>query len=123
MPRKCPPGAICIENITLIFLIMIILLIIYLFNRVQNKDNIVVVPQQIETPRDNVFLNPHTIPSRNNIYDKKSDCVILWCREKNHERHGSKDNHGLLGEQIQEPGTARACLADLHEWIWSRRTT
>lgn len=77
MPRKCPPGAICIENITLIFLIMIILLIIYLFNRIQNKDNVVVVqqPPQIirETPRDNVFSNPHTIPSRNNIYDKSLD--------------------------------------------------
>tara|TARA_B110000444_G_C18789507_1_gene571739 strand:+ start:892 stop:1461 length:570 start_codon:yes stop_codon:yes gene_type:complete len=77
MPRKCPPGAICIENITLIFLIMIILLIIYLFNRLQKNDNVVVVqqPQHIirETPRDNVFLNPHTIPSRNNIYDKSLD--------------------------------------------------
>jgi hypothetical protein len=75
MPRKCPPGAICIENITLIFLIMIILLIIYLFNRMQNKDNVVIVqqPQHIETTRDNVFLNPHIIPSRNNVYDKSLD--------------------------------------------------
>ena len=79
MPRKCPQGAICIENITLIFLIMIILLIIYLFNRMQNKknDNIVVVqqPQPIirETTQGNVFLNPHTMPTRSNVYDKSLD--------------------------------------------------
>jgi len=77
MPRKCPQGTICIENITLIFLIMIILLIIYLFNRMQNKknDNIVVVqqPQIRETTQGNVFLNPHTMPTRSNIYDKSLD--------------------------------------------------
>ena len=78
MPRKCPPGAICIENITLIFLIIIILLIIFLFNKMQNKknDNIVVLQQpsvRENQPQNNVFLNPHTIPTRNNVYDKSLD--------------------------------------------------
>ena len=31
MPKKCPPGVICIENITIIFLIITLFIISYLF--------------------------------------------------------------------------------------------
>jgi hypothetical protein len=88
MPRKCQPGTICIENITLIFLIMIIVLIIYLVNKIQNKtpdtrqdirqDIRQNIRQDIRHDRQYrqdapMFLNPHTIPSRSNIYDKSLD--------------------------------------------------
>ena len=37
MPKKCPPGVICIENMTLIFLLLLILLVSYLgYNRLMN---------------------------------------------------------------------------------------
>lgn len=59
---------------------MIILLVIYLFNKMQNKKNDIVVVQQPQPiirenhqSQDNVFLNPHTMPTRSNIYDKSLD--------------------------------------------------
>jgi hypothetical protein len=71
MGRKCPPGKICIENITIIFLIIVIFFAVYLFNRI--KDNKVIVMQQRPVvqniPQNNnfqqsVFLDPHVMPVR-----------------------------------------------------------
>lgn len=71
MGRKCPPGTICIENITIIFLIIVIFFAVYLFNRI--KDNKVIVMQQRpivqNIPQNNnfpqsVFLDPHVMPVR-----------------------------------------------------------
>jgi len=71
MGRKCPPGTICIENITIIFLIIVIFFAVYLFNRI--KDNKVIVMQQRPVvqniPQNNnfqqsVFLDPHVMPVR-----------------------------------------------------------
>jgi len=69
MVRKCPPGTICIENITLIFLIMVVLFGVFLFNKIR-ENKIVVMPQApITQPKNNpesVFYDPHTIPLRDN---------------------------------------------------------
>ena len=70
MGRKCPPGTICIENITIIFLIIIIFFAVYLFNKI--KDNKVIVMQQRPNVQNipqnnfpqNVFLDPHVMPVR-----------------------------------------------------------
>ena len=70
MGRKCPPGTICIENITIIFLIIIIFFAVFLFNKI--KDNKVIVMQQRPNVQNipqnnfpqNVFLDPHVMPVR-----------------------------------------------------------
>jgi len=72
MGRKCPRGTICIENITLIFLIILIFFAVYLFNKI--KDNKVIIMQQRPSMvnhiqrNDNfpksVFLDPHVMPVR-----------------------------------------------------------
>jgi len=37
MPKKCPPGVICIENMTLVFIVLLVLLISYFgYNRIIN---------------------------------------------------------------------------------------
>ncbi len=74
MPRKCPPGALCIENITLIFLIIVVLFGIFLYHKI-NSNNVIVM--QNPTPHmqhqnntffqqdlQSVFNNPHTMPLR-----------------------------------------------------------
>ena len=70
MGRKCPPGTICIENITIIFLIIIIFFAVFLFNKI--NDNKVIVMQQRPNVQNipqnnfpqNVFLDPHVMPVR-----------------------------------------------------------
>ena len=76
MPRKCPPGTICIENITLIFLIIVIFLAVYFFNKIKENhikfspQNLIpqnLIPQRINTPQNNiqgVFSDPHIMPQR-----------------------------------------------------------
>ena len=77
MPRKCPPGTLCIENITLIFLIGVILFGVYLYNKI-NSNNVVVMQQPViahqQQPQHNqgffhaqlqsIFNNPHVMPQR-----------------------------------------------------------
>ena len=82
MPRKCPPGTICIENITLIFLIIIIIFGAYLFLNIKNNKVIQSIPQmlvpqkmpQINVPQNNqmqnMFFDPHIMPQRDRNYTK-----------------------------------------------------
>ena len=92
MPKKCAPGVICIENVTMFFLLILLLLGIYLaiqvFNssQMRNKnsskreDNNLIVLQQPEsnmylrqnslfsnTPND-VFMNPYSPPLKVNPF-------------------------------------------------------
>tara|TARA_A100001011_G_scaffold40798_1_gene38485 strand:+ start:973 stop:1557 length:585 start_codon:yes stop_codon:yes gene_type:complete len=73
MPRKCPPGTICIENITLIFLIGVVIFGVFLYNRIQsNKIIVMQQPQPSNIQQQNnkssfpesVFLDPHVMPVR-----------------------------------------------------------
>jgi hypothetical protein len=88
MPKKCPPGVICIENVTMFFLIIIIIIIIYLiyvsFIKKENKQKIVVnvekqndpsyiINQQPNYPYNNipvndVLMNPYVPPLRDERY-------------------------------------------------------
>ena len=83
MGRKCPNGTICIENITLIFLIILIFFAVYLFNQIKNNKIIIMrqnqpQPQHIQQPRivpgihnlSSVFLDPHAMPERQRMYTK-----------------------------------------------------
>ena len=72
MAKRCPPGVICIENITVIFLISIFVIVaIYYFsiqkkNLKQPKQIIIreIVNNNIPNPQRNVLLNPFTPPLR-----------------------------------------------------------
>jgi len=81
MARKCPPGVICIENMTIIFLILIILIFAYLFHTnnktsksdlnkiiIKEKNNPVMTPLYnpiYPEPKD-VLIDPYIAPLRNN---------------------------------------------------------
>lgn len=73
MARKCPPGTICIENITLIFLIVVVIFGVFLFNRMRENRVVLLQPKQQQQlpPKEDrypesVFFNPHVIPLREN---------------------------------------------------------
>ena len=88
MPKKCPPGVICIENVTMFFLVIIIIIIIYLiyisFIKRENKQKVVVnvekqndpsyiISQQPNYPYNNipvndVLMNPYVPPLRDERY-------------------------------------------------------
>jgi len=91
MPRKCPPGVICLENMTLFILILIVIFLSYLFFNNQsnlqsissNPSNPIVIQEKISLPfnrlnplpsysytNDNsTLLNPYVPPLKNdNIY-------------------------------------------------------
>ena len=89
MPKKCPPGVICLENMTLFLLIIIIIFLSYIF--FNNQKNIqykpssspIIIKEKISLPdnrynslsshlyfnqNDNIF-NPYVPPLKNdNIY-------------------------------------------------------
>ena len=89
MARKCPPGTICIENITLIFLIMVVIFGVFLFNKINENKNVhqpinqyrnQPINQYRKQPQqhndlESVFLDPHVIPLRDNrpFQNKSSD--------------------------------------------------
>jgi len=82
--KKCPPGVICIENITLIFFLIGILLIYYfIYAQTQNKQNIQIhntIQERKRIPtteigvfpnipyNNDVLLNPYTPPLSDERY-------------------------------------------------------
>ena len=81
MPKRCPPGFICIENMTDIFLIMFLFFACFVFYKLspQNrKDTILIngekntwIPKTnsiFSTLPSNILMNPHTPPLKNNSY-------------------------------------------------------
>jgi len=93
MKKYCPPGVLCIENTTMIFLILIIVLTSLVFSIVLRKIkfnmNVISNPlqsnnhkHQIQTNRpgffgmfnnpSSVFLNPHAPPLKNGMYHPKN---------------------------------------------------
>ena len=60
MKNKCPPGVICIENMTLFLIVLIVVTIIYLIFNIVKKSNM------------NIFnLETSNIDNNNNSYDKQ----------------------------------------------------
>jgi len=87
--KKCPPGVICIENITIIFgLIIIGILLMYIWNPPKGNNQQVVIKQQVKERNENigengvymrpnvaytnmpgdVLMNPYAPPLRNERY-------------------------------------------------------
>ena len=70
---KCPPGVICIENLNLVFIIILILGVIYYFyhillDRVKQikEPNTIILNQS--PPSESQFLNPYKPPLKPNMY-------------------------------------------------------
>ena len=82
MPRRCPKGTICIENMTFIFLIVLsTLAIIYYLNNQRSRPmpptNIIIQkpPTQPHPPllqRPSVLLNPYAPPLRDTTFFRSS---------------------------------------------------
>lgn len=87
--KKCPPGIICIENFTLIFILICLVLLFYVIysnvfkQKIENKNNIVIHDSQrpynnsidllpsypySNIPTSDVLLNPYTPPLRDERY-------------------------------------------------------
>jgi hypothetical protein len=73
--KKCPPGVLCVENITLVILVAILAIIAYLIychhgrystKEQSNNTNILNIPDN--RPREDILLNPYTPPYRNDGY-------------------------------------------------------
>ena len=59
--KKCPPGVICVENVTL-FLLFIIIFVLVFFIYSNTKQNIIV------NDRDNITIENKQVPSGNNSW-------------------------------------------------------
>ena len=72
MKKVCPPGVFCIENTTLSFLFIIVLLsLAVLYYAAYYHKHIIIQPNnQTNLPQhpSNVFLNPHHPPLKTNMY-------------------------------------------------------
>ena len=82
MPKRCPTGVICIENMTIIFLIIIVFLagfVYYKFATNSNRKQIVVVNSArnslvpkynsvFSTLPTNILMNPFAPPLKNGNY-------------------------------------------------------
>jgi hypothetical protein len=77
MARKCPPGVICIENMSFLFLLIIITLAITIYFQfkpteiVPPTQNIIVerpMRQQLPQRRKSVLLNPYAPPLRDTTF-------------------------------------------------------
>lgn len=67
MGKKCLPGVICIENMTLFLLFVIAVILIYIFyNTTGQKPTIVVLSDSLGKTRDN---NTMMTPPENHMYD------------------------------------------------------
>lgn len=77
--KKCPPGVICIENVTIIFIIICIVIVFYFIYSNAQKQNVIVnnkpsekivinrEPGWFHNPTD-VLLNPYSPPLRDERY-------------------------------------------------------
>lgn len=67
MGKKCLPGVICIENMTLFLLFVIAVILVYIFyNTTGQKSTIVVLSNDLGKSRDN---NTMMTPPENHMYD------------------------------------------------------
>ena len=76
MPRKCPPGVICIENMSFLFLLITIALAIMVYFQFRPNNTIAPPAQNIiveraaplSQERKSVLLNPYVPPLRNTTF-------------------------------------------------------
>jgi len=87
--KKCPPGVICVENITLVFIIITIVIIFYFIytftktNHIYKKEtqNIIIkengYPQSWPNFNEDALLNPYTPPLRDERYFRMPNLVPI----------------------------------------------
>ena len=73
--KKCPPGVLCIENLTLVILLAIFAIVGYLIycnscknNQPNTNTNTINIPSTQTGYREDILLNPYTPPFRNDGY-------------------------------------------------------
>ena len=75
MPKKCPPGVLCIENVTIVFILVIVVLAYLVYLNVVGKNNkprekeIVIINK--ENKSESIFdilRNPYAPPLKNTRY-------------------------------------------------------
>jgi len=78
MPKRCPPGVICIENITIIFALLIVCGVLVFMNMKTRTNNINIKEQQHSTGifpqqgygfsnlESDVLMNPYNAPLKDN---------------------------------------------------------
>lgn len=78
MGRRCPPGVICIENITIIFALLIVCGVLVFMNMKTRTNNIIIKEQQHSTGifpqqgygfsnlESDVLMNPYNAPLKDN---------------------------------------------------------
>jgi hypothetical protein len=75
MSKRCPPGVICIENVTIICVI-IVLFSVLLFIHYKNKTPVVreivqpnmMIPSMMMPAQENVLMNPYDAPLRDDRF-------------------------------------------------------
>jgi len=110
MAKKCLPGVICIENVTLvsIFIILIVVLSIWYFMN-QKEINKSIIPHESKvisnssTPillpissKQDEFNNPYAPPLKNNMYHPRDSSDVRGV-PVNIETRGMPSNYGQVG--------------------------
>jgi len=125
MKKYCPPGVLCIENTTMVFLVLILLLSIFVisivlkkvnlnmnvFNQTQQKSNNHSHTIQTNRPGffgmfnhpSNVFLNPHSPPLKNGMYHPKNSSDPRGI-PINIPTQSTNSNYGQMGVLTRENG-------------------
>ena len=62
---KCPPGVICIENVSMFMLFLVILPIIYIIYYIHQNRKI----NQQENPNTNIYISPSNQTSQQDMYE------------------------------------------------------
>lgn len=109
MAKKCLPGVICIENVTLvsIFIILIVVLSVWYFMN-QKEINKSIIPHESKvisnsTPillpissKQDEFNNPYAPPLKNNMYHPRDSSDVRGV-PVNIETRGMPSNYGQVG--------------------------
>ena len=58
MPKKCAPGVICIENVTMVFILLLILIVGFLYYQNMRSQNKATKTSAAETSVEKVIVQP-----------------------------------------------------------------
>lgn len=108
MSNRCPPGVICIENITVIFFLSVCLIVggYYFYNRQISPiviNNEIIQPSEQNFRPEDVLLNPYTAPTRMNGFFNAPTMPIDG-RAINIRTSGYDTNYMQVGILTREQG-------------------
>ena len=111
MSNRCPPGVICIENITVIFFLSVCLIVggYYYYNKqispiVINNEIIQRPNERNFIPPEDILLNPYTAPTRMNGFFPTTAPPIDDGRAINIRTRGYDTNYTQIGILTREQG-------------------